>query len=534
MPEVQTHPEKTTTPPAEPTRTRRWLPESRLLRWLLYIGVAIIAFNVTAFLVLLYFGTRPNLPYVDHYPQYRQLSIDAHARHGIAPPEPGQPDAWVILEGIRSRAEPAISAWTDEEEKRRAATDPPGFGRVSAGDWCRELIQSPGMLRDRADAPAMLDLIARLEEAGVWRFTAMLPTAAAALPTPDDIDIGADRPVNTPILAVSSALLVRARLAAESGDGAAALARIIEADAMADRFESQPSMLMCIVGGAIRSGIDETAIALTSARMLAPQHIEQLADLLAQPQETTVDIAINGERISALNTLQSVYYGRAATPGLVTKSPSAVGADPQAQQSLMTSWFFRAISSHRANADAINRIYDLAEQAEKTPFPAGLALDDALSTAVDEIPRRLVFAKILIGLMPRALLTARASAWEAAAESAVAIERYRLDHDALPTSLDDLVPRYLAAVPRDPFAPDSRLRYRRDADPSSLPGYTLYSVGFDQTDDNGAPAKARFDAMRDVGKGTDYLFVSNTPATPTSDSLTVPQPVSPPAQRPNP
>lgn len=124
MPEVQTQPEKTTTPPAEPTRKRRWLPESRLLRWVVYVGLAIIGFNAVVFLVLLYFGTRPNLPYVDYFPEYRQLSVDAHARHGIAPAQPGQPDSWVILEGMRVRAEKIIESWKASEEDRRAAAEP--------------------------------------------------------------------------------------------------------------------------------------------------------------------------------------------------------------------------------------------------------------------------------------------------------------------------------------------------------------------------------------------------------------------------
>ncbi|MBN1511899.1 MAG: hypothetical protein JXB13_07780 [Phycisphaerae bacterium] len=64
---------------------------------------------------------------------------------------------------------------------------------------------------------------------------------------------------------------------------------------------------------------------------------------------------------------------------------------------------------------------------------------------------------------------------------AVAIRLFELDHGRRPDSLDELVPRYLPAVPLDPFAPDgAAIRYRPDATPA-----LLYSVGVDGTDNMG-------------------------------------------------
>lgn len=65
------------------------------------------------------------------------------------------------------------------------------------------------------------------------------------------------------------------------------------------------------------------------------------------------------------------------------------------------------------------------------------------------------------------------------AHTALAIERYRLSRGQLPAGFDDLVPVYLLEVPRDPF--DGRpLRYRR-----LEPGFVVYSIGLDETDDGG-------------------------------------------------
>lgn len=60
----------------------------------------------------------------------------------------------------------------------------------------------------------------------------------------------------------------------------------------------------------------------------------------------------------------------------------------------------------------------------------------------------------------------------------IAIRRYELDHDKLPARLDELVPKYLPAVPTDPFA-NAPMRW----DPTKQ---ALYSVGLDFTDNGGA------------------------------------------------
>ena len=67
------------------------------------------------------------------------------------------------------------------------------------------------------------------------------------------------------------------------------------------------------------------------------------------------------------------------------------------------------------------------------------------------------------------------------AATALAIRLYQLDHGRRPTTLADLVPAYLPAVPLDPFAADGRtVSYLPDA-----PTPILYCVGLDGVDDGG-------------------------------------------------
>ncbi|MGV3757348.1 MAG: hypothetical protein ACO1QS_18365, partial [Verrucomicrobiota bacterium] len=66
--------------------------------------------------------------------------------------------------------------------------------------------------------------------------------------------------------------------------------------------------------------------------------------------------------------------------------------------------------------------------------------------------------------------------------TAIALERHRLKHGHYPDSLEKLSPAYLTQIPNDPM--DGRpLRYRLNQDGT----FTLWSIGFDGTDNGGDP-----------------------------------------------
>ncbi|HNY28767.1 MAG TPA: type II secretion system protein GspG [Candidatus Sumerlaeota bacterium] len=84
----------------------------------------------------------------------------------------------------------------------------------------------------------------------------------------------------------------------------------------------------------------------------------------------------------------------------------------------------------------------------------------------------------------------------------VALETYSIDHNNYPEKLDDLVKpiAYIRALPTDPFSPDkSAYHYRAEKEG----GYTLWSVGPDQKDDN---AQTKFDPSGDPKAKGDIVF----------------------------
>lgn len=88
------------------------------------------------------------------------------------------------------------------------------------------------------------------------------------------------------------------------------------------------------------------------------------------------------------------------------------------------------------------------------------------------------------------------------ARTACAIERFRLTNGRLPTSLPELVPAFLPSVPGDALA-DRPLRFAVGPDQA----YRLYSVGWNQTDDDGTVALRPNSTRRDDKKG-DWVWWS--------------------------
>jgi hypothetical protein len=87
-----------------------------------------------------------------------------------------------------------------------------------------------------------------------------------------------------------------------------------------------------------------------------------------------------------------------------------------------------------------------------------------LFPAVENAVKKLVYAQTSVDL----------------ARVAIALERYRLARGEYPESLDVLGPQFIDKVPHDVIG-GQQLKYRREANGQ----FTLYSVGWNETDDGG-------------------------------------------------
>jgi hypothetical protein len=122
--------------------------------------------------------------------------------------------------------------------------------------------------------------------------------------------------------------------------------------------------------------------------------------------------------------------------------------------------------------------------ATSKPFPERLRALQIFETEWMKLYGHRVFACEMLGGTSLFILhDARAAATQRTATTAIALERFRIAERTLPNALDELVPKYLNAVPQDPF--DGKpLRYKKLAK-----GYVVYSIGEDKVDDGGDEKK---------------------------------------------
>lgn len=121
------------------------------------------------------------------------------------------------------------------------------------------------------------------------------------------------------------------------------------------------------------------------------------------------------------------------------------------------------------------------------PPPASFTLTNHMESASTKAHKRLfIMSSLLLPALDRvALREASTQASLRLAATALAVERFRLQHQHLPETLAELTPQFIDSVPSDPFD-GAPLRYRKLAR-----GYVLYSVGADGHDDGGREAPAR-------------------------------------------
>ncbi|MFQ5425282.1 MAG: hypothetical protein ACE5F9_15055 [Phycisphaerae bacterium] len=100
--------------------------------------------------------------------------------------------------------------------------------------------------------------------------------------------------------------------------------------------------------------------------------------------------------------------------------------------------------------------------------------------SAQDLPAYCVLSRMVMPSLSRSIeLWLRATGSKRALQAGLACERYRLANGRWPEQLDDLVPDYLDAVPRDPFD-DEPIRYARIEG-----GIRVWCIGEDLTDDGG-------------------------------------------------
>lgn len=257
------------------------------------------------------------------------------------------------------------------------------------------------------------------------------------------------------------------------------------------RFIGAPLLVHRLVHNSVQSQTYKSI-----ERVLNRMHLtdEQLLSLSAWIKESRSDEgyikALVGERCIGLSAFQ----------GPVGQTMGQIGS--QGRAALLFFGFWKMLGLHYG--DALGYIGLMQEYIDAMELPSDkrLLVFDSIQKDVHSGKRGGLLTHLLWPALARTLdIDTRCTAEALAAQTALAVERYRLAEGHLPESLDNLVPAYMEFVPADPF--DGRsLKYR-----ALETGFVVYSIGDDLTDEGGAERDGRGRDQRGKPLPWDITFI---------------------------
>lgn len=289
---------------------------------------------------------------------------------------------------------------------------------------------------------------------------------------------------------LSNLVLAEMLLAHEQGDHDAVVERARDVLAMGKATQRMPTLVSYLVGqgqtakAAQHAG--DAAVGLkvgTTAGEASPEQVRALiAELLDETWAKEGLIrAMHGERVMILDTIRCVQNGSLSLIGPMS--------GPQVSPALARGVAYAGKPAILNDATRITQYVGqlIAQVQSSRDWPT---FDQAIAAKPDQSKRSTFrVASLLLPGLKRATETHfRVLATRRLAATALAIRLYAVEHEGrLPGKLEELVPKYLPAVPVDPMAGDgSRMKYIAEGDKPRA-----YSVGTDGRDDGGVMSEIR-------------------------------------------
>lgn len=286
---------------------------------------------------------------------------------------------------------------------------------------------------------------------------------------------------------IFTAMLERdARFAAKAGNGGQAIDNLIAIVGLADQIRELPLLPAEVASWSYLRTALRTSRELASANpsLFQPQQLDRFSKRLRQyAKGGSIRVQFEGERMLFHDVIQRVYSDDGRGNGVFLLQFMG-----QAMPGGSSGWSTRLIAPFAALTNARRRevlqrydsLMDEAEAACAKPlwkFPM-----THVQRKLDQVPNRdagdkliRLFAPAVANLHGMAELTTQE---RDATGAAMALVRFRMEHDAWPKSLEQFQPAS-GGLPLDRFT-GAPLRYRLTAD-----GPRLYSLGPDRDDDGG-------------------------------------------------
>ncbi len=233
----------------------------------------------------------------------------------------------------------------------------------------------------------------------------------------------------------------------------------------------------------------------------------QLEELQTRLQQfdflTDLKRPLAGERAAGILTAELLFSQKYRLSNLLDEGRS----DPFG--STLADLFARLAPHGWYDQEKLNycRLYDeqlsgMFDPAKKRVFPRQVAVRahelerQIAGGCLGKGPNAIIHHRLLATLLLPSLdkVPAKAAAAQTAVDQAAlacALERYRLANGQFPEKLEALSPRFITQLPSDMLTGEP-YRYERTDDGQ----FILYSVGWDEKDEGGAPGKTMFDQKR--------------------------------------
>ena len=277
-------------------------------------------------------------------------------------------------------------------------------------------------------------------------------------------------------------LALEARIHVTKRDADSAIASLTSLYALAEAMKNQPSMTEQAARlSVLRRGFEETSVLLSDCQLTRGQ----LQALAARAEECdltrNLTVGLVGDR-----AMMYEFYLSSKPPGIAEVGRGPI-KDPEPGMA-------RDCECYLVYATKL-------VEASQLPFPIALDMAETFGANLKQeaktwgpIKRR------QITYAPQDIEThvwgfaaqARILALREAVRTLIAAKLYELDNGAFPSSLEQLIPDYLPAIPVDPFDGDA-IRAKFEAGE-----IVVYSVGPDRIDDRGRP---EIDSSGDIALG---------------------------------
>jgi hypothetical protein len=319
--------------------------------------------------------------------------------------------------------------------------------------------------------------------------------------------------------------------AVELHDGNRLNADLVAEWQMADQFSHNPDefLINCLVGVGMRVRmLDQLDRVLANhPDVLSDSQLIGLAHRLATARTVSDWIKIGGERMVIADTIQRIFTDDGHGNGHLTArgmrflqhagifSAGPFDMDPIEHPFVSKMWSWTpmqvamlAVTSRKDFADRMNRVTDAAVAESRRPLRESDGRSpDALIAQMKESDGFRVeywpFFTMLFGTNANLENCERILGHRDGILVAIALELFHRDTGRYPATLQELVTRWLPAVPADRITGEP-VKYRLiDGKPR------VYSVGVDQVDDGGTPVQFRSAAPRDLAGAAAQWFGEN-------------------------